>query len=457
MRPRRLAGRSSGAKRPSGAEPPASALGAARQSIILHLPRHCHCPEHASHHCHPAAERGRRALRRVAGLFSTRGYNIESLSVAPTDDPTVSRLTLVTTGSEAVIQQIANQLNKLVDVVSVEDMTHGRASRARARAAEAARPAGGYRCGSRLRRAHRWPRARSCAGRLHRRADGERGGDQHLRRRPRPRSRSCSKSCAAARWASAATPARCASCADSARKDRRVTEQTSRSRGEALPPPRARSSSSMIFPRSGWPTAAILEGLDAEIVDGRLRRGGAEARAGGQSSPSSCSMSTCPDIDGLETAELLRQHRNARHTPIIFVTAYADELQTARGYELGVVDYIQVPVIAPCHARQGGGVPGSVPDARGARARQPGAGVPRRRAHRRAAEQQRAAAGRDRRAPARRERARGAACARAIAARAGRGAQPAEGRVPGHHVARAAHAPECDLRVDHAAAHPAPG
>jgi acetolactate synthase I/III small subunit len=65
------------------------------------------------------------ALARVAGLFSTRGYNIESLSVAPTDDPTVSRLTLVTKGSDAVIQQIANQLNKLVDVVNVEDMTLG--------------------------------------------------------------------------------------------------------------------------------------------------------------------------------------------------------------------------------------------------------------------------------------------------------------------------------------------
>ncbi len=65
------------------------------------------------------------ALARVAGLFSTRGYNIESLSVAPTEDPTVSRLTLVTTGSEAVIQQIANQLNKVVDVVSIEDMTGG--------------------------------------------------------------------------------------------------------------------------------------------------------------------------------------------------------------------------------------------------------------------------------------------------------------------------------------------
>src|SRR5271156_4013625 len=65
------------------------------------------------------------ALTRVAGLFSSRGYNIESLSVAPTDDPTVSRLTLVTKGSDAVIQQIVNQLNKLVDAVNVEDMTLG--------------------------------------------------------------------------------------------------------------------------------------------------------------------------------------------------------------------------------------------------------------------------------------------------------------------------------------------
>jgi acetolactate synthase-1/3 small subunit len=63
------------------------------------------------------------ALTRVAGLFSTRGYNIESLSVAPTDDPTVSRLTMVTTGNESVILQISNQLLKLVDVVDVEDVT----------------------------------------------------------------------------------------------------------------------------------------------------------------------------------------------------------------------------------------------------------------------------------------------------------------------------------------------
>jgi acetolactate synthase-1/3 small subunit len=65
------------------------------------------------------------ALTRVTGLISSRGYNIESLSVAPTNDATVSRITLVTTGSESVIAQINAQLLKLVDVVAVEDMTGG--------------------------------------------------------------------------------------------------------------------------------------------------------------------------------------------------------------------------------------------------------------------------------------------------------------------------------------------
>jgi acetolactate synthase-1/3 small subunit len=65
------------------------------------------------------------ALTRVTGLISTRGYNIESLSVAPTNDPTVSRVTLVTIGSDPVIAQINAQLLKLVDVVGVEDMTSG--------------------------------------------------------------------------------------------------------------------------------------------------------------------------------------------------------------------------------------------------------------------------------------------------------------------------------------------
>lgn len=65
------------------------------------------------------------ALTRVAGLFSTRGYNIESLSVAPTDDPSVSRLTLVTSGNDSAIHQIVSQVQKLVDVVLVDDMTRG--------------------------------------------------------------------------------------------------------------------------------------------------------------------------------------------------------------------------------------------------------------------------------------------------------------------------------------------
>jgi len=63
------------------------------------------------------------ALARVAALFSSRGYNIESLNVAPTDHPEISRLTLVTTGSDEVIDQINNQLLKLVDVVNTADMT----------------------------------------------------------------------------------------------------------------------------------------------------------------------------------------------------------------------------------------------------------------------------------------------------------------------------------------------
>ena len=65
------------------------------------------------------------ALARVANLFSSRGFNIESLNVAPTNQPTVSRLTLVTIGSDEVIDQITKQLGKLVDVVNIVDMTDG--------------------------------------------------------------------------------------------------------------------------------------------------------------------------------------------------------------------------------------------------------------------------------------------------------------------------------------------
>ena len=65
------------------------------------------------------------ALSRVAGLFSARGYNIESLTVAPTEDATLSRMTIVTIGSEEIIEQITKQLNKLIDVIKVMDLTEG--------------------------------------------------------------------------------------------------------------------------------------------------------------------------------------------------------------------------------------------------------------------------------------------------------------------------------------------
>ncbi|MRR49516.1 MAG: acetolactate synthase small subunit [Rhodocyclaceae bacterium] len=63
------------------------------------------------------------ALSRVSGLFSARAYNIESLTVAPTEDPSLSRMTIVSIGSEEVIEQITKQLNKLIDVVKVVDLS----------------------------------------------------------------------------------------------------------------------------------------------------------------------------------------------------------------------------------------------------------------------------------------------------------------------------------------------
>jgi acetolactate synthase-1/3 small subunit len=63
------------------------------------------------------------ALSRVAGLFSARGYNIESLTVAPTEDASLSRMTIVTSGSDDVIEQITKQLNKLIEVVKVLDLS----------------------------------------------------------------------------------------------------------------------------------------------------------------------------------------------------------------------------------------------------------------------------------------------------------------------------------------------
>ena len=65
------------------------------------------------------------ALSRVAGLFSARGYNIESLTVGMTEDPSLSRMTIVTRGSDEIIEQITKQLNKLIDVVKLIDLTEG--------------------------------------------------------------------------------------------------------------------------------------------------------------------------------------------------------------------------------------------------------------------------------------------------------------------------------------------
>ncbi|MDO3379410.1 acetolactate synthase small subunit [Geoalkalibacter halelectricus] len=64
-------------------------------------------------------------LARVAGLFSGRGFNIESLSVAPTLDPTISRMTIVTSGDDQILEQITKQLNKLIDTIKVIDFTGG--------------------------------------------------------------------------------------------------------------------------------------------------------------------------------------------------------------------------------------------------------------------------------------------------------------------------------------------
>jgi len=62
-------------------------------------------------------------LSRIAGLFSARGYNIDSLSVGETDDPTVSRMTIVVKGDDKILEQIYKQLNKLIDVIKVQDLT----------------------------------------------------------------------------------------------------------------------------------------------------------------------------------------------------------------------------------------------------------------------------------------------------------------------------------------------
>jgi signal transduction histidine kinase len=90
----------------------------------------------------------------------------------------------------------------------------------------------------------------------------------------------------------------------------------------------------------------LLEDIDAEIVQARSGTEALKRVLEGSFAVILLDVNM-PDIDGLETATLIRGHRNGRHTPIIFITAYADEIQTARGYALGAVDYILSPIVAP--------------------------------------------------------------------------------------------------------------
>jgi acetolactate synthase-1/3 small subunit len=76
---------------------------------------------HKTHTISILTENHSGTLSRVSGLFSSRGYNITSLTVAETEDPTVSRMTIVVTGDESILEQIVKQLNKLIDVIKVVD------------------------------------------------------------------------------------------------------------------------------------------------------------------------------------------------------------------------------------------------------------------------------------------------------------------------------------------------
>jgi signal transduction histidine kinase len=92
--------------------------------------------------------------------------------------------------------------------------------------------------------------------------------------------------------------------------------------------------------------SSLLEDIDAEIVEARSGTEALKRVLEGSFAVILLDVNM-PDIDGLETATLIRGHRNGRHTPIIFITSYADEMQTARGYALGAVDYILSPIVAP--------------------------------------------------------------------------------------------------------------
>ncbi|MGH8299415.1 MAG: hybrid sensor histidine kinase/response regulator [Steroidobacteraceae bacterium] len=110
--------------------------------------------------------------------------------------------------------------------------------------------------------------------------------------------------------------------------------------------PRARILIVDDLPEKRLAYGAILGGLEADVVMAGSGEEALKRVLEGEFAVILLDVNM-PGMDGLETAELLRQHRNARHTPIILVSAYGDDLQSARGYALGVVDYIQVPVVAP--------------------------------------------------------------------------------------------------------------
>jgi signal transduction histidine kinase len=112
------------------------------------------------------------------------------------------------------------------------------------------------------------------------------------------------------------------------------------------PLPRARILVVDDLPEKRLTYGAILEGVDADVF---MASSGEEALKHVLEAEFAVILLdvNMPGMDGLETAELLRQHRNARHTPIILVTAFADDVQRSRGYALGVVDYIQVPIVSP--------------------------------------------------------------------------------------------------------------
>jgi CheY-like chemotaxis protein len=92
--------------------------------------------------------------------------------------------------------------------------------------------------------------------------------------------------------------------------------------------------------------STLLEEIDAEIVQAHSGTEALKRVLEGSFAVILLDVNM-PDMDGLETATLIRGHRNGRQTPIIFITAYADEVQTARGYALGAVDYILSPIVAP--------------------------------------------------------------------------------------------------------------